>query len=755
MAAGTKADAKPNELRGTLPTGTRLRNYELLSVLGHGGFGITYYARDTTLGREVAVKEYLPTSLALRENGTTVVPRSTQLAEDFIWGRERFLDEARTLATLEGVPSIVRVYDFLEANGTAYMIMGLARGETLDERLKRDKKLPPAVIERLFERLLGGLEEVHKAGFLHRDVKPANIILDSKDNPTLIDFGASRAAMADRTAALTAIFTPRYAAAEQLTSDKQGPWTDIYSVSATLYHAITGRPPPSSLERALNDTYEPLASLSPAGFSPGMLRQIDVGMALRAKDRPQSIAIWREAPSPAEADSDATVIGARVKPSRAARPPAPPPPPAPVTAPSRPAIAGELAEASPVSAGSAVASKNRRMLYAAAVAAVLVLAGGGYWVFAPKPAPFGDQKVVSADDAAKAQAERRRATEEAARQKAAAEADARQKAAAETKRKAEAEAQLKAALEAKQKADAEAQQKAALEAKQKADAEAQQKAALAAKQKADAEAKQKADAETQQKATLEAKQKADAEAQQKAALEAKQKADAEAQQKVALEAKQKADAEAQQKAALEAKQKADADAQQKTALEAKQKADAEVQKAALEAKQKADADAQKAAAEAKQKADADAAAQKAAEAAETALQLTPTSRQRIQVALTSLGFDTHGADGVFGPRSREMIKGWQSARNQPATGFLTAAQQQALLSEAAPALSKYDDDQKKAEELRRKEEAAARARPAAAPPPATPYRSGYSDGVACQDTSGRRMEFPGAGSCPYGLTPVR
>ena len=264
MAADTKADAQPNELRGTLPAGARLRNYELISVLGHGGFGITYYARDTTLGREVAVKEYLPTSLALRENGTTVVPRSTQLAEDFIWGRERFLEEARILATLEGVPSIVRVYDFLEANGTAYMIMGLARGETLEQRLKRDKQLPAAIIERLLDRLLGGLEEVHKAGFLHRDVKPANIILDAKDNPTLIDFGASRAAMADRTAALTAIFTPRYAAAEQLTSDKQGPWTDIYSLSATLYHAITGRPPPSSLERALNDSYEP-SGQTPAG----------------------------------------------------------------------------------------------------------------------------------------------------------------------------------------------------------------------------------------------------------------------------------------------------------------------------------------------------------------------------------------------------------------------------------------------------------------------------------------------------------
>jgi serine/threonine protein kinase len=746
MAVGTKADAKPEELRGTLPAGTRLRNYELISVLGHGGFGITYYARDTTLGREVAVKEYLPTSLALRENGTTVVPRSTQLAEDFIWGRERFLEEARILATLEGVPSIVRVYDYLEANGTAYMVMGLARGETLDQRLKRDKQLPPAVIERMLERLLGGLEEVHKAGFLHRDVKPANIILDAKDNPTLIDFGASRAAMADRTAAMTAIFTPRYAAAEQLTSDKQGPWTDIYSVSATLYHSITGRAPPSSLERALNDTYEPLAGLSLAGFSAGTLPGIDAGLALRAKDRPQSIAVWRDVLSSTDAsDGDATVVR-RVKPGAAPKTPDPVPhtatPPAPPSAGSEPS---QLL---------AIAGKNRIKLYAGAMVAILILAVGGYLVFATKPAPsptpLGDQKADGRDEAAKAQAERQRA-EQAATQKA--EAEARQKAAAEAQQKATAEAQQKAA--------AEAQQKAAAEARQKAAAEAQQKAAAEAQQKADAEAQQKAAAEAQQKAAVEAQQKAAAEAQQKAAAEAQQKAAAEAQQKAAAEAQQKADVAAQQKAAAEAQQKAAAEAQQKAAAEAQQKAAAEAQqKADAAAQQKAAAEAQqKAAAEAQQKAAADAAAQKAAEAAETALRLAPADRQRIQVALTSLGFDTHGADGVFGPRSREMITDWQRARNQPATGFLIAAQQQALLSEAAPALAKYDDDQKKAEEARRKEEAAARARAAASPSPAAPYSSrtpsGGGGGLSCQDTSGRRMEFPGATSCPYGLTPAR
>jgi serine/threonine protein kinase len=767
MAAGTKADAKPNEMRGTLPAGTRLRNYELLSVLGHGGFGITYYAKDTTLGREVAVKEYLPTTLALRENGSTVVPRSTQFAEDFIWGRERFLEEARILATLEGAPAVVRVYDFLEANGTAYMIMGLARGDTLEQRVKRDGKLPPAIVMRMLDRLLDGLDAVHKTGFLHRDVKPANIILDANNNPTLIDFGASRSSMADRTAAMTAIFTPRYAAAEQLTSDKQGPWTDIYGLSATLYHAITGKPPPSSLERALNDAYEPLAKLSPEGYVAGVLQGIDVGLTVRAKDRPQSIAEWRDVlSSTGEQVSDETVFE-RPKP-RPKPKPAPPPllppakrqPPAVLTAAASAAgsLAGGLSSAAAQSFASfksAFAGMNRITLYGGAVAAILAGVAGGYLIFPPRPAPppapvqdaVSDTAKAEAAAKLKAEAEAQQRAEAEAKQKAEAEAEARQKAEADARQRAEAEARQKAEADARQRAEAE--RRADAEARQKADAEAKQKADVEARQKADAEAKQKADAEAKQKADAEAKQKADAEAKQKADAEAKQKADAEARQRAEAEAKRKAEAEAKQKADAEARQKADAEAKQKAEAEAKQKAEADAKKKAdAEAKQKADA-------EAKQKADAEAAAQKAAEAGETALKLSQPDRQRLQVALTSLGFDTQGADGVFGPRSRDMILGWQKARNQPVTGFLTAAQQQALLSEAAPALAKYDDDLKKAD-------AAAKARAAAAPAPApgpapapAPPRASNWGGVSCQDSSGRRMDFPGATSCPWGLTPTR
>ena len=128
----------PPPLPGVLPPGTLLRGYEVKSVLGKGAFGITYRALDTTLDRDVAIKEYLPTTLALREGRTTVLPHSPEHAEQFEWGRERFLDEARTLSRLDRTTAIVRVFDFLEANGTAYMVMALIEGETLSKRLMRE-----------------------------------------------------------------------------------------------------------------------------------------------------------------------------------------------------------------------------------------------------------------------------------------------------------------------------------------------------------------------------------------------------------------------------------------------------------------------------------------------------------------------------------------------------------------------------------------------------------------------------------------
>jgi serine/threonine protein kinase/CubicO group peptidase (beta-lactamase class C family) len=403
------------DLLVALRAGTKLRGYEIVSVLGEGSFGITYLARDATLGREVAIKEYLPSTLAVRRGDSTVVPRSTAASDDFNWGRDRFLEEARTLVKLEGVPGVVRVIDYLEANGTAYMVMALARGETLLQRIRAAGPLSPPQIERILWPLLDGLEQVHAAGYLHRDIKPSNIILDARGAPTLIDFGASRAAMLDRTSAdMTAIFSPGYAAAEQFVSMKQGPWTDIYGLSATLYHAVAGTQPPSAIERTLEDAYKPLVQLAPAGFDPGILGGIDAGMAVRAADRPQSIAAWRQLLQQKHAAVGDTVF---VRRSQAEAPTLPiPPSPARRSWTKRPAVWLGLA------------------------AAIVVLAGGGYFVNAAIEEQRSTAAAVvaakkQADEATaklKAEAEARLKADEARRQQAAA---AAQKAQEERARK--------------------------------------------------------------------------------------------------------------------------------------------------------------------------------------------------------------------------------------------------------------------------------------------------------------------------------
>jgi hypothetical protein len=448
-----------------LRPGQMIGRYEIVSVLGQGGFGITYRARDVQLGREVAIKEYLPSALAFRQDGATVLPRTTRLADDFGWGRERFVSEGQTLATLHRTPAIVHVFDFLEANGTAYIVMELLSGETLEDRLARSGKLGPEDVDRILWPLLDGLEQVHDAGFLHRDIKPANILLDAAGNPTLIDFGASRAAMAGRTAAMTAIFTPGYAAAEQMTSAKQGPPADIYGLSATLYHAIAGKPPPSAFDRMLDDNYESLVQLKPAGFASGLLTGIDAGLAVAARDRPQSIAGWRPLLGLSSAPAaDATMVmgkignGKTVEPSR-----------------HTPLVTSSLAAAS--GAPQDAASRRRTGLWAAvAVVLLALLGGGGYYATAsrgPDPEMVRARAAAEQAEAARKQAEQEAATlraEAEQRQKAeqeaiehkrqeAAQAEARKKLEDETRRKIEGEIaeQHRAEEAAKQKAEEEAQ----------------------------------------------------------------------------------------------------------------------------------------------------------------------------------------------------------------------------------------------------------------------------------------------------------
>jgi len=438
-----------------LKPGQMIGRYEIVSVLGQGGFGITYRARDIQLDREVAIKEYLPSALAFRQDGVTVMPRTTKMADDFGWGRERFVTEGRTLASLHRVPAIVRVFDFLQFNGTAYIVMELLHGETLEDRIAKNGKLTAEEVDRILWPLLDGLEQVHNAGFLHRDIKPANILLDAAGNPTLIDFGASRAAMAGRSTPLTAIFTPGYAAAEQMTSAKQGPWTDIYGVSATLYHAITGQRPPSAFDRMLNDGYQPLAQRDPAGFSPGVLAGLDAGLAVAARERPQSIAGWRPILAMTAAPAaDSTVAMDKAQPD--GRPegrhvPTLPPP-------------------------AAAAPKRSGLWIAAAVVLLALLGGGGYYAIASRGP---DPEMVKARQAAEeAEARRLKAEQEAAKLRI--ENEQRQKAeeiAAARKRQEEAEAAAKKQFEedTRHKIEAEiaVQKRGEEEAKRRAEEEAE------------------------------------------------------------------------------------------------------------------------------------------------------------------------------------------------------------------------------------------------------------------------------------------
>src|SRR6267378_6611278 len=305
-----------------LPPGTRLGDYRLDAMIGHGGFGITYRAFDAQLAKVVAIKEYLPLECAIRQADGQVVPRSARLADDFAWGRERFLDEARALARFRH-PHIVPVLRYFEANGTAYTVMEFEDGKNVAELLRDPgRRLPTDDIRRLADGLLSGLGAVHAQGFLHRDIKPANIIIRRDSVPILVDFGAARQAMGGRTRSLTGVLTPQYAPIEQYALDgKQGPWSDIYSAAAVLYHAIAGRPPPDAAARVGKDPYRPLAESEGDRFEPAFLAAIDRALAFAPAERPQSVEEWSALfgaalPKVQDAPTQRLAYGAGVAPPR-------------------------------------------------------------------------------------------------------------------------------------------------------------------------------------------------------------------------------------------------------------------------------------------------------------------------------------------------------------------------------------------------------------------------------------------------------
>ena len=274
-----------------LPAGHGLQEYRIEKLLGVGGFGLTYLALDENLKLKVALKEYMPGELALRGADHSIQPSSAETAESFGWGKRRFLDESRTLASFRH-PNIVRVMRFFEANGTAYMVMEFVEGAPLSEWIKTRRPLAEAALGTLVRPLLDGLEVVHKAGYTHRDIKPGNIYMREDGTPVLLDFGSARMQASE----LTAVVSPGYAPFEQYhTQGNQGPWSDLYAFAGVLSWIVTGNRPHEAAARIRQDTMPPaLQAGDRKVYRPELLAAIDWALSPNEGDRPQSVPEWRE-----------------------------------------------------------------------------------------------------------------------------------------------------------------------------------------------------------------------------------------------------------------------------------------------------------------------------------------------------------------------------------------------------------------------------------------------------------------------------
>ncbi|HSC47612.1 MAG TPA: TonB family protein [Gammaproteobacteria bacterium] len=284
-----------------LAIGHRLQEYLIGRLLGHGGFGLTYLAQDTNLNSLVAIKEFLPQEFAVRGADSAVIPKSDFDADSYRWGLDRFKEEARALARFKH-PNIVRVSRLLEANGTAYMVMDFEPGMTLSQYLKRfGPTLDEGRLLGLFLPVLDGLEALHRLQLVHRDIKPSNIYVRAYGGPMLIDFGAVRQAIGAHSRNLTSLVTPGYAPIEQYSSDgRQGAWSDLYAVGASLYYCMFGHAPADAARRSAlisdgaPDPYVTSLSEGAGRYSGELLASVDWALQFRVKDRPQSAHDFRE-----------------------------------------------------------------------------------------------------------------------------------------------------------------------------------------------------------------------------------------------------------------------------------------------------------------------------------------------------------------------------------------------------------------------------------------------------------------------------
>ena len=313
----TRPPSPPRPGDDALPHGTRFGEFEIIRVLGVGGFGVVYLANDYSLERQVALKEYMPASLAVRGEGPRITLRSESMADTYAVGLRSFINEARLLAKFDH-PSLVKVYRFWEDNATAYMVMPYLQGTNLRDT-RRAMVNPPdqAWIRGVLDPMLDALEQLHGEGVFHRDVAPDNILLPPSGPPILLDFGAARRVISDRTQSLTAILKPSYAPIEQYAdmagpSMRQGPWTDIYALGAVMHFLLFGVPPAPSTARAVQDDPRPIEHRVVPGVSARFMSVVAWMLGVRPLERPQNTAELRavlrgDMPVPARKRRDVTV----------------------------------------------------------------------------------------------------------------------------------------------------------------------------------------------------------------------------------------------------------------------------------------------------------------------------------------------------------------------------------------------------------------------------------------------------------------
>lgn len=279
----------PSQANIPLPDGYQLQNYRVTKVLSAGGFSLVYLAEDEN-AQPVAIKEYLPSSLALRREGDVLPSISEDNLPTFRYGMKCFFEEGRALAKLSH-PNLVRVLNFFRANETVYLVMRYERGRTLQEHiLARRGAIKENFIRRVFTMLLNGLREVHLNKLLHLDIKPANIYVRNDGTPVLIDFGAARQTLTAEGFKLNPMYTPGFASPEHYKNrELLGPWTDVYSVGASIFACIAGAAPQAADQRMEKDRYVSATKLFGRRYSDQLLETIDWCLQLDHMKRPQSV----------------------------------------------------------------------------------------------------------------------------------------------------------------------------------------------------------------------------------------------------------------------------------------------------------------------------------------------------------------------------------------------------------------------------------------------------------------------------------